>query len=99
MKCLVDFKPGTIEYHVSREYQSGSTLQEAQAYLTKERFGYQAGEVAKIFKQIEHDYKGGSIPVCQPKEVTDPLRREHLGLEGPGKQLREIIALHNNRKE
>jgi len=35
----------------------------------------------------------------RPQEITDPLRRSHYGLDGPGKQLRDIIKAEKEKRE
>jgi hypothetical protein len=58
-----------------------------------------------MFDQMKEKYGTRSVPLldlypCRNRSwdrpITDPVRRAHYGLDGPGKQLREIIAQVNN---
>lgn len=55
------------------------------------------------FDRLKQEYGGKSIPLptlvgYRPsKEITNPLRRSHHGLDGPGKQLRDIIKAEKEK--
>ena len=72
--------------------------------------GMEDEEIIKRFGKSEFDrlkqkYGEKSIPVptlvgyTPSKEITDPLRRRHYGLDGPGKQLRDIIKAEKEKRE
>jgi hypothetical protein len=56
------------------------------------------------FDRLKQEYGEKSIPIptllgYRPQEITDPLRRSHYGLDGPGKQLRDIIKAEKEKRE
>lgn len=76
-------------------WNQGRTVQEFQELL-----GPKAG--LKAYNILEAKYGCASIPLKDllglvDKPITCPIRRQHLGLDGPGKLLKEIIA-ENNKK-
>ena len=57
------------------------------------KFGSKGGA---LYDKFEKEYGHACIPVhilhgFEPKEETDPVIRQHRGIDGPGKALREAI--------
>ena len=85
----------TLKDKVMSAWNSGMELDEVIALY--------GPEVEPIWSGLEAKYGAGSIPVpdlygYKSKEPTDPAYRQWKGLDGPGKQLRDIIRLSGNEE-